>query len=50
MNVTFRTGILSGIFDIDQNHEVHIIPHVMNFPYVIFKGHVFVVERFTIQS
>lgn len=34
----------------NQNHEINIIPHVVNFPDMILECHVFVVERFSVES
>ena len=50
MNVTLRARVFGGIFDVDQNHEVNIVPHVVNLTDVILEGDVFIIERFTVET
>lgn len=50
VNITFRTGIFSWIFYMNEYHEIDIIPHVMHFADMIFECDVFIIEGFPIET
>ena len=50
MNIAFGPCKLGGIFDLYQNCEVEIMPHIMLSSDVFFKRDVFVVEGFPFQT
>ena len=50
MNIAFGPCKLGGIFDLYQNCEVEIMPHIMLSSDVFFKRDVFIVEGFPFQA
>ena len=44
VDVTLWPGELCRIFDLDQDNEVQVVPHIVFSPDVFFKCHIFVVK------
>ena len=50
MNVTLESGELCRIFDLDEDDEVEVMPHVVLVPRVLLEGHVLVVKSLALQT
>ena len=50
VHVALRARKFRGIFDLDQNDEVEVVPHVVLRTDVFLEGNVLVVKGLTFQS
>ena len=50
MHVALWSGKLCGIFDLDEDDEVEVMPHVVLGPRVLLERHVLVVESLALQT